>query len=810
MTQTVKTPSQVAAETTLHFGPFRLEGPRRLWREEHLAGVRPRPLAVLRYLAERPGRLVASEELLNRLWPGIYVTKTVLRVCVREVRQALAEGPVAPRFIETVGRQGYRFIAPIATTPPVFSSQSSVPSSESEDGMQQLPTGNCQLLSSAGHGERQIMFLFGESGIGKTTLVDRFLEQILPGAGDWRQGTSFSSLPAPGVAAQAPSLRIGRGQCVEHYGGGEAYLPLLEALGQVCEGPGGEQVMAVLRRHAPLWLAQFAGLLEADEREAVRQSGPGSSQERMVRELAEAIEVLAADTVLILVLEDLQWSDTSTLDALAYLAQRRRQVRLYIVGTYRPAEVVVSGHRLRQVVQELYGRRQCEELALELLTEADVQEYLRRRFGRGAAVTELSQLIYEQIGEARRVRVHRQLGEWKAERYGERTAEIAGELAVHFTTGPDYRRAVQYYGQVSEVALRRSAYREASDHCRKGLDLLERLPDTPERQRQELALRMILSVALTAIEGYEAEGLVRNLTRARDLCQALNDDGSLVSVLVGLGRFYDLRADLDAIEQLMDEERRLLTRIQEPLLAIQLHTHLGTSSMVRGALVQAQEHHARVLELYNPRWHSEFVLRFSMDPAVIISGISSWGLWLAGWPDQACARLQHGLHWGKELDHRFSLIVTLINAARVHLWCGNLDDAERLTEEGVGLAREHNVAWFIRAGGMLQGCIQVQQGKTEAGLALLTETVAQYRSAGVRYLLPLHLSSVVDAYWRLGRVDEGLATVTEALHLSETSTTSFWAAEVHRLKGELTLSQSRGQRQKEAKIQGPKFKIPSL
>jgi len=77
MTQTVKTPSQAATQTTLHFGPFRLEGTKRLWREEHLVGVRPRPLAVLRYLAERPGRLVTSEELLNRLWPGIYVTKTV-------------------------------------------------------------------------------------------------------------------------------------------------------------------------------------------------------------------------------------------------------------------------------------------------------------------------------------------------------------------------------------------------------------------------------------------------------------------------------------------------------------------------------------------------------------------------------------------------------------------------------------------------------------------------------------------------------------------------------------------------------------
>ena len=85
-------------------------------------------------------------------------------------------------------------------------------------------------------GERQIMFLLGESGIGKTTLVDRFLDQV---------GTS-------------EPVRIGQGQCVEQYGSGEAYLPLLEALGQLCREPGGEQVLAVLHRYAPTWLAQIA------------------------------------------------------------------------------------------------------------------------------------------------------------------------------------------------------------------------------------------------------------------------------------------------------------------------------------------------------------------------------------------------------------------------------------------------------------------------------------------------------------------------------------------------------------------------
>src|SRR5262245_43407540 len=139
MVQGRKIAPLAATESGLCFGSFRLEGVKRLWRGEHRVEVRPRPLAVLRYLAERPGRLVTSEELLKQLWPDIYVTKTVLRVCVREIRRALEEGPTAPRFIETVRRQGYRFIAPITTAPPVLSSEFPLPRPVSEHGMRQLP-----------------------------------------------------------------------------------------------------------------------------------------------------------------------------------------------------------------------------------------------------------------------------------------------------------------------------------------------------------------------------------------------------------------------------------------------------------------------------------------------------------------------------------------------------------------------------------------------------------------------------------------------------------------------------------------------
>ena len=103
----------------LVFGPFRLDPVTpRLWRGDQLVELQPRPLAVLHYLAQRPGQIVSKEELLTHVWAGTYVTKTVLKVSIRAIREALADEVTAPQYIETVGREGYRFLGGIVRSQP--------------------------------------------------------------------------------------------------------------------------------------------------------------------------------------------------------------------------------------------------------------------------------------------------------------------------------------------------------------------------------------------------------------------------------------------------------------------------------------------------------------------------------------------------------------------------------------------------------------------------------------------------------------------------------------------------------------------
>ena len=108
------------------------------------------------------------------------------------------------------------------------------------------------------------------------------------------------------------------------------------------------------------------------------------TRERMLREMAEALEALTSERPLVLRLEDLHWSDVSTLELLSVLARRHEAARLLVLGTYRPVEMLANGHPLRTVRQELQLHRQCEEQRLAFLTEEHVAEYLAVRFAGGA------------------------------------------------------------------------------------------------------------------------------------------------------------------------------------------------------------------------------------------------------------------------------------------------------------------------------------------------------------------------------------------------------------------------------------------
>jgi DNA-binding winged helix-turn-helix (wHTH) protein/predicted ATPase len=957
------------AATDWRFGSFRVDVRNEcVWRGEQALKLTPKAFAVLQYLLEHAGQLVTKDALWQAVWQGVLVTDAALTMCVTEIRKAFGDNAKTPQFIETVHRRGYRWIAPPATTPPVASSQLSVFSTDKagpksprlatdlwplttpfvgrEMELQQLHG----WLEKALRGERQLGFVTGEAGIGKTTLVETFLQSLefsVQRLASENRDVSLLQTLAPRLQTLDSRLWIGHGQCIEQFGAGEAYLPLLAAFGQLCRAPSHEQALSVLSQYAPTWLVQLPALVSPSDFEGLQRRTSGATRERMLREMAEALEALTTVHPLVLVLEDLHWSDPSTLELLSFLARRRQVAQLLIIGTYRPVEVLANGHPLRAVTQELQLHRHCEVLPLQLLSEDDIAQYLANRFPAGAAgrsplrplaqaihrrtegnplfmvnvvedlltrgvldgseiavstPTTIQQLIerqidhltpaeqevlavasvagiefsaaavaagtgsdtaevetrcadlarrehflrrsgssvwpdgtvaacsrfqhalyqevvYERVTMSRRGTLHLRIGERLETAYGERSTEIAAELAVHFEQGRDHQRAVRYLQQAAENAIQRSAYVEANTHLAKGLELLKTLPDTPERIQQDLGLQTTLSLALVFTKGFAAPEVEAVVRRMQELCQQISETPQRLAVLGGLWSVQVTRAEHQTALELAEQFLTLAQSVQHPIVSLAAHYNLGWSLLFTGKFALAREHQEQCLALYNPQQHHSLAIRHtSFDYGIASQSVGALTLWHLGYPEQALKMSRTGLTLAQELAHPFSLVVALISAAAFHQHRREGQAVQEQAEAVIALCGEQGFVFYLAQGTILRGWALAVQGQGEEGIAQIRQGIAAYRATGAGVHLPYFLALLAEAYGKGGQTEEGSSVLAQALALVDKTGERYYEAELYRLKGQLTL-EARGWRLEpgpassqpphEVKVKSGKLKIES-
>ena len=313
----------------------------------------PTELGVLDYLVEHTGQLVTHRELLDAVWPGIAIEPQVVKNKIFHLRRVLEDEPKRPRYIETLPRRGYRFVGRLerSTTGEVDAPAPGGRLVGRESVLAELR----ESMRNAMAGRVQIVFLTGEPGIGKTCLADECQRQ---------------------VAGANRAVRFGHGQCVEGFGSKEAFYPVLEAVGRLCRGPDGARVVDTLALEAPTWLVQFPALLTRQHRETLRQEILGATRERMLREICDALAAVSRRSPLLLVLEDLHWGDSSTLELISALARHRAPAKIVLIATYRPSETAGSPLPLDALKRDLVARHLAREIALPPLTDAEIAQYL--------------------------------------------------------------------------------------------------------------------------------------------------------------------------------------------------------------------------------------------------------------------------------------------------------------------------------------------------------------------------------------------------------------------------------------------------
>lgn len=337
----------------------------------------PKAFAVLDHLFQHRQQLVTKDELLSAVWPKVFVTDAVLKVAVGELRKALNDHPKQPTYIETVHRRGYRFIGEMElageVTPTKPLTQVAQKNTTFLVGRDDLLNQLSQSWESAQRGDKQIVFLQGEAGQGKTALLNHWLEQ------------QFTENTDHLVATVA---------CFDQRGSSEPYLPILDALSSLLKRPQQDAIKQQLRQYAPSWFFQIPSLVQAEDKALLQQELFGVTTQRMLREFVDFIESLTQTNAVLLCIEDLHWCDVASLDLLVSLSQRRDFSRFMLLGSFRASELRQDDSAFKSVYSQLSLHQQCQSLLVPALTVEEVGKWLKQRLPQALHTKEYTDLFY--------------------------------------------------------------------------------------------------------------------------------------------------------------------------------------------------------------------------------------------------------------------------------------------------------------------------------------------------------------------------------------------------------------------------------
>lgn len=876
------------------------EGNECLWRDGQRIDLQPKVFRLLQHLSRQPGQLVSKRTLLDQVWADTHVSESALSVAIAQLRDLLGDDPRAPRFIETVHRRGYRWIGSFAEGAVVTQPEAAPPgllpmtTMGSLVGREAMLDSLRQARSLAQAGRRQLVFLTGEPGIGKSTLADAFL------------------------AETAPAAAIGRGQCIEQYGLCEPYMPVLEAMESLCQEP---EVQRIVRSHAPTWLLQMPGLASEAERSELRRMLAGSTGERMARELAGALALLARDRLLVLLFEDVHWSDHATVGLLSALAQRREPARLLLLATYRSVDAIVARHPIVGLKRELAAKRQCTEIALEGLDSDAIRAYLAERFPGAsfsaalcdivqtqttgnplflhnavdelvqkgwlheedgvwtcgvpeerlreavpAAVRDLieqrferldplaqqvleaasavgpvfscqcvaaalesdaaevedvcvglaragqliepagsttwpdgshtasfafrhalyHQVFYSRLAPARGARIHVRIAERLEAGYGNRAAEIAAPLAVHFERGGSSLRAAHYCGQAARIALGRYASTEAIEELRHGLELLGGLPPSPERDALELRLQVALISPLIDKEGTGADEVQSLADGIRELSRGKVTTRGTMQALGALGAFHISRGQPTealaiAREQLARIEAEPQLRGFEPVARFQI----GFVELACGRFESAIANLKPAVDL------PSLVPLAPVDLNLAAIGNIALGRFLLGAPAEALQEADTACESAAGIGHPFTALYCWWRLQQIAELARDTERASVAAAQMRAIAEQSGFRLWLGIAAMAEAWVLTGTGDPEAGVERAREGVRTIADCGHKYWLPARMATLAGACLQSGRLAEARDAVAGALAYIDSSGERWHEAETRCLQGEIAAAGAR-------------------
>ncbi|MGZ8444699.1 MAG: AAA family ATPase, partial [Candidatus Binatia bacterium] len=397
------------------------------------------------------------------------------------------------------------------------------------------------------------------------------------------------------------------------------------------------------------------------------------------------------------------------------------------------------------------------------------------------------EVAYGSLLQDRRRTLHARIVGAVEKLYADRLAEHVELLAHHAFRGELWGKAVTYVREAGTKAFMRSANADAVAYFTRGLEGVEMLPASAERERQELDLLLALGPALQSTKGLGAPEIEPVYTRARELCRRIGETSQLFPVLWGLWLLFLQRGDLQTARELGTQLFSLAQHVQDPDLLLQAHHALWATSFWFGELALARAHSDHGIALYDSQRHRSLAFLYGgHDPGVCCRDFGALALWLLGYPDQALKRCQDALTLAQKLSHPLSLAEVLGYAAWLHEFRREQEAVRERAEALLSLTNEHGFPYWLAQGTILRGWALAEQGMmVEEGIAQMRQGLLAYRTTGAELARPHYLVLLAKIYGKVQQAEEGLTVLSEALAWAHKNGGWYYEAELHRLSGEL-------------------------
>jgi len=395
---------------------------------------------------------------------------------------------------------------------------------------------------------------------------------------------------------------------------------------------------------------------------------------------------------------------------------------------------------------------------------------------------------YSTLLRGPRQALHRRIAEALEQRFPDLVETRPEILAHHYGEAAIADKAIAYWHRAGKLSVAKSAVREAIAQLRRGLSLLEGLPETRERNQLELDIQVTLTAALMAGKGFTDPEAVAALERANRLVTETASVGTPLHFFVLFGLWVS-NHNAGAIAAALEHATNFLSSAQSqpssgPLLIG--HRTLAHSLMCSGDHRAALAHAETAASLHRPDEHRDSALRYGVDIGVSAFDLLSWALWLRGYPDRSARAADRALAYSRQLGHAHTLAHAFHGSGRAAVFARDVATVYACGNDCVAIASEHGFALWAARGRILQGWADAQRGEATTGIVRIRDGLAAAEATGSRVHTPLYLTLLAEALALVGEIEEGLAALDEALAKAAASGETGWDAEIHRLHGEIT------------------------